>query len=96
MVLFELFGSMRGNGTAPVFFWKKNCSLAKKTDCKSSRCRSFGVLDRTVISLLLLLFHLFAALSNNVARFLTLIANDFSLFSVVLIIISRYSRQCGY
>ena len=95
-ILFEPFGSNSGIGTSPAFFRRIICSLAMKTGCNRSEYRSFRVLFRRIISLLLFIFHPFTTISDNVACFFTLVAYDFSLFSVLLNITWRYGCYCGY
>ena len=58
-----------------------------------SKVLCFGLKD---ISLLLFLFDLFSAVSNNVAWFFAIMAYDFGVFSVLLIVIWVYGCHFGY
>ena len=91
LVLFEPLRYVSGIRTAPALFCRMNCSLAIRTRCKCFRCQRLCFLEPRVISLFLFPFYPFTTLSNDVAKFFTVMAYDFGLFGVSCVILWKNS-----
>ena len=81
LVFFAPFRSVSGIRTAPALLWRKICSLAMWIMCKCFKCRKLRILKGRVNTLFMFLFHPLTAISYYVARFFTVKAYNFRLFS---------------